>query len=86
MDEISKIWANFGVLRRGVGIPRSSIGPRRGVAERRLVQASGTPRCSRATPRRRPMPRRSTIHSMEIVVFCFVLFCSSVAPRTCLLD
>ena len=27
-----KICANYGVLRCGVGIPRSSIGPRQGVA------------------------------------------------------
>ena len=53
----------------------SSVGPRQGVAcprrdlaEKRLEQASGTPRHSRATP------RRSTIHNMEIfgVLFCFV--------------
>ena len=31
-DEIIKIWANFGVLRRGIGIPCSSIGPHQGVA------------------------------------------------------
>ena len=31
MDEISKIWANFGVLHRSVGIPCSSVGPRQGV-------------------------------------------------------
>ena len=28
MDEISKIWENFGVLHHGIGIPRSSVGPR----------------------------------------------------------
>ena len=27
-----KIWANYGVLRCGVGTPRNSIGPRQGVA------------------------------------------------------
>ena len=32
MDEISKIWAISGVLRRGVGIPRISVGSRQGVA------------------------------------------------------
>ena len=81
MDEISKIWANFRVLRRNVGIPRSSVGPRQGVAERRLGQASGTPRRSKATPQQRATPQRSgatpwhsTVHSMEIfgLLFCFV--------------
>ena len=50
MDEINKIWANFGVLSRGVRIPHSSVGPRQGVAcprrnvaERGLGQASGMP-------------------------------------------
>ena len=44
---------NFGVLRYGVRIPRNNVGPhqgvacpRRGVAERRLGQALGTPRRS----------------------------------------
>ena len=53
----------FRVLSRGVGIPRSNVGPcqavacpRHGTAERRLRQASGTPRRSKATPQRRPMP------------------------------
>ena len=32
MDEISKILAMSGVLRRGVGIPHSGVGPRQGVA------------------------------------------------------
>ena len=31
-NEIMKIWANYGVLRYGVGIPRSSVGPRQGIA------------------------------------------------------
>ena len=31
-DEISKIWAMSRVLSCGVGIPRSSVGPRQGVA------------------------------------------------------
>ena len=68
MDEIRKIWAISGVLHRGVGTLCSSLGPRQGVAcprrnvaKRRLGQASGT-------------PQQSTVHSMEIVVFCFVLF------------
>ena len=70
----AKIWANFGVLSRGVGIPRSSVGPRRDGAERMLGKDSGTPRRSKATLRRRPTLRRSTIHNMEIfgVLFCFV--------------
>ena len=45
---------NFGVLRHGIRIPCS------GVAERRLRQASGTPRCSKATLQRRPTPQRSS--------------------------
>ena len=87
MDEINKIWANFEILCRGVGIPRSNVSPRqgvtcphRGMAERRLGQASGTPRHSKATPRRRPTSQyssamlwRSTVHRMEIFVFCHVL-------------
>ena len=44
MDEISKIWAVSRVIRRGVGIPCNSVGPRRGVAERGLGEASGMPR------------------------------------------
>ena len=51
--EIRKIWANFGVLRRGIGIPHSSVGPHQGVAcplhgvaECRSGPASGTLRCS----------------------------------------
>ena len=53
MDEIRKIWAFLGVLRLGVGTPRSSEGPRHGVAcprlgvaNRRIWLDSGTPRCS----------------------------------------
>ena len=63
---------NFGVQRRGVGIPRSSVGPHQGVVEREVWTASGMPRRSKATPRRRSTPRCSTVHSMEIFVFCFV--------------
>ena len=33
MDEIIKIWANYRVLCRGVGIPTSSVGPRHRVAK-----------------------------------------------------
>ena len=44
---------NFGVIRHGVEIPRS------GVAERRLGQASGTSRRSKAMSVRRPTPQRS---------------------------
>ena len=58
-----QVWANFEVLRHGVRIPRSSIGPRqgvvcphRGVAKRRLGQASGSLRRSKTTLRRRPTP------------------------------
>ena len=60
-DEIRKIQENFRGLGHDVGIPRSSIGSRCGVAERRLGQAS-------------TMPRRSTVHTMEIFVLCFVSF------------
>ena len=31
-DKFSKIWSNFRVLCIGVGIPRSSVGPRQGMA------------------------------------------------------
>ena len=33
MDEIIKIWAIYWVLRRGVGSPTGSVGPRQGVAK-----------------------------------------------------
>ena len=56
-----QIWANFEVLRSGVGIPCSSV------AEKKVWTALGTPRHSKA------MPWRSTIHNMEIFVFYFVL-------------
>ena len=78
-DEISKILANFGVLRRGIGIPPSSVGPRQGmacpccgVAKRRLGQALGTPRRSKVKSWRRPTPQRNTVDNMKIFVFCFV--------------
>ena len=75
---------NFRVLRRGVGIPRSGVGiprsslgpcqgvacPRRGVAEREVWTSLGTPRRSYCSQHRN---------------FC-VLFCFSVAPKSCLLD
>ena len=61
-DEISKIWSNFEVLYRGVGIPRSSIGPRRGVAEREVWTASGT-----------PQPSYCSQHGNLCVLFCFIL-------------
>ena len=82
MDEISKIWAISRVLRRGIGIPRSSVDPlqglacpRRGVAKRGLGKASGTPQRSSATSRRWSMPWRSTVHNMENfgVLSCFVI-------------
>ena len=57
-DEISKYEKISGLLRRGVGIPHSSVSPRQGVAcprygvaEREVWTASGTPRRSKATPR-----------------------------------
>ena len=45
---------NFGVQRHGVRIPCSDV------AQRRLRQASGTSRCSKATLQRRPTPQRSS--------------------------
>ena len=51
-----QIWANFGVLRRGVGAPSSSIGPRYNMAKEGGGQASGTSRHSKATPTQRPTP------------------------------
>ena len=75
-----QIWENFGVLCSGVGIPHSSVGPlqgvacpRRSMAEKEVWTASGTSRRSKATPRQRSTPQRSTVHNMEIFVFCFVL-------------
>ena len=44
-----QIWVISRVLRYGVGIPRSSVSPCHGVAERRLEQALGTPKRSKAT-------------------------------------
>ena len=59
---------NFGVLRRGVGIPHSSVGPRqgmacppRGMAKRGVWTASGTPRRSYCSQ-----------HGNFYVLFCFV--------------
>ena len=87
-----QLWANFEVLRLGVGIPYSSVGPRQGVAcphcgvvEMRHGQASGTLR-RKGLHHSIAVLRRNiaTVHSMKF--FVFVLFCFSVAPRTCLLD
>ena len=54
-----QIWVIFRVLRRNVGIPCNSVGQRQGVAcarhgmaEREVWTTSGTPRRSKATPRR----------------------------------
>ena len=67
-DEISKIKANFKVLLRGIGIPRSSVDPRqgmafprRGVAEREVWTALGTLRRSYCSQ-----------HRNCCVLFCFV--------------
>ena len=53
IEEIRKIWAMSGVLRRGVVIPRRSEGqrqgvacPRHGVAKRRIWPVSSTPQRS----------------------------------------
>ena len=48
-------------------------------SRRRIFPSSGS-------WRRRASPRRSTVHSMEMLCFCFVLFCFSVVLKTCLLD
>ena len=74
MDEFSKIWEISGVLRRGVGIPRSSVGPRQdvacprqGVAERGLGQVSGTLlRCGEGLHRSVVVLRHyvATVHSV----------------------
>ena len=73
-----QIWANFGVLRRDVGILRNSVGPHQGVAKRRL-RPSSTPRHSKATPQRRPTPQRtgatpwrSTVHR-HVLLSCFAI-------------
>ena len=99
MEEISKIWANYGVLCYGVGALRSSIGPhqgmacpRCGMAEKGLGQALGMPQRSSATPRRRSTPQRSSATSRSSYCshhgkfWCFVLFYFSITPRTRLLD
>ena len=88
-DEISKIWANFRVLRCGIGIPRSNVGPRQGVAcphlnvaKKEVWTASGTPRRSKSMPRQRPMPQRRSAtpqlsYCSHCVDFC-VLFCFAI--------
>ena len=67
-----KIWANYKVLRSGIGIPRSSVGPRqgvacpcRGVAKRRLGQALHRDKGLRRD--------QATVHALRFFVFCFVL-------------
>ena len=40
-EEIMKIWANYGVLRCGVGIPCTSVGLRCGVAKREDLASFG---------------------------------------------
>ena len=65
---------NFGVLHRGVGIPRSSVIPRQGVAcpHRGMAEREAWTSLRYATA----CLRRSvaTVHNMEIFVFlfCFV--------------
>ena len=69
--EIGKIWAMPGVLRHNVGTPRDNKGPchgmacpHRGVAESGVSDRLGfTPLCHDV----------ATVHSMEILCFCFVL-------------
>ena len=74
-----KIWAISGVLRRSVGIPHSSVGPRQGVAcphygvaERDIWKALGKPQRSNAMPRRRFTPQRS--YCSQRVDFCVLFF------------
>ena len=70
---------NFGVQHHGVGIPRSSVGPRQGVAEREFWIASGT----RGVAKLRYGVALFTIWKF----LCFILFfCYLVIPRTCLFD
>ena len=77
-DEISKFRQFFRVLRRNVGIPRSSVSPRQGVAcplhgaaKREVGQASGMPRRSKATPKRSSAtPWLSTVHR-HVFLSCF---------------
>ena len=61
IDEISKIWAISGVLRRSVGIPCNSVGPHRGMAKRGLEQALGTPRRSYCSQ-----------YGNFFILFCFI--------------
>ena len=86
MDEIGKSGKFFEVLHYGVGIPRSSVSPRQGVAcpyhsaaEREVRQASGTPRHSKAKLQRRltsqhsnATPWRSTVHK-HVFLSCFAI-------------
>ena len=68
-----------GVLRHGVETPHCSGGPRHGVAFHAVVWPSGEfghPRVRNGV---------ATVHNMENCCV-LVLFCYSVAPRTCLLD
>ena len=64
--------ANFGVLRRGIGIPHSSVGPHHGMAVEEACTSLGL-RCDEGLRR-----GVATVHNMEISVFCLVLlFCYS---------
>ena len=64
---------------RGVGFPRSGVAEKRNGPGRSLRRSKRL-RCSIAVLCRGV----ATVHSM--VFLCFVMFCNSVIPRTCLLD
>ena len=68
IEEIRKIWAISGVLRHDVGTPHRSGGPRQDVACPCHVLAWPSGRLVK--PRVRHCI--DTVHSMEIVVFCFM--------------
>ena len=80
---------NFGVLRHDIEIPRSSVVHAKewhvhaaAQSRWRLSQASGTPRRSKAMPRRRPTLQRSYCSQTCV----YVMFFYSIVSRTCLLD
>ena len=83
MEKVTKSanMGNFRVLRRGVGIPRSSVGPLQGVACPRHGMAEREVWTTSGTPLRRSTPRRS-YYSLHWKFSCFVLFCYFVIPRT----
>ena len=66
---------------RGAKLPRSSVGPHQGVArphrgmvEKEIWPALGTPQCSNATLQRRPTPQRS--HCSQHGNVCVLFRCA----------